>query len=103
MITRMASSTLAFVGYQDEQDGAVLEPTATSVDAYELGTATVISLEVADAKKKKVRKSAPARKKVRGRAAHRWRQRYRITPSWKIPTGYKIELIERSPIMPAAA
>ena len=45
--------TLAFVGYQDEQDGAVLELTHNwGVDAYELGTAYGhIALEVADAKK----------------------------------------------------
>ena len=43
--------TLAFVGYQDEQDGAVLELTHNwGVDAYELGTAYGhIALEVADA------------------------------------------------------
>ena len=45
--------TLAFVGYQDEQDGTVLELTHNwGVDAYELGTAYGhIALEVADAKK----------------------------------------------------
>ena len=45
--------TLAFVGYQDERDGAVLELTYNwGVDTYELGNAYGhIALEVADAAK----------------------------------------------------
>ena len=45
--------TLAFVGYQEEQDGAVLELTYNwGVDKYELGTAYGhIALEVEDAAK----------------------------------------------------
>jgi lactoylglutathione lyase len=43
--------TLAFVGYQDEQDGAVLELTHNwGVDGYELGTAFGhVAIEVDDA------------------------------------------------------
>ena len=45
--------TLAFVGYHDEADGAVLELTHNwGVDTYELGTAYGhIALEVEDARK----------------------------------------------------
>jgi len=87
--------TLAFVGYQDEDEGAVIELTYNwDVDCYEPGTAFGhIALEVDDAKK--------ACDGIRGRGGKVVREAGPMKHGTTViafvedPNGYKIELIER--------
>ncbi len=87
--------TLAFVGYQDEADGAVLELTYNwGVDQYELGTAYGhIALEVEDAC------AACDEIKKRGgkvvREAGPMKHGSTVIAFVEDPDGYKIELIQR--------
>lgn len=89
--------TLAFVGYQEEKDGAVLELTFNwGVDQYELGTGYGhIALEVDDAY------AACAEIKRRGgtvtREAGPMKHGSTVIAFVQDPDGYKIELIERHP------
>ena len=87
--------TLAFVGYQEEQDGAVLELTYNwGVDKYELGTAYGhIALEVDDAAKAcdEIRNRGG---KV-GREAGPMKHGTTVIAFVEDPDGYKVELIER--------
>lgn len=88
--------TLAFVGYEDEKDGAVLELTHNwGVDTYELGTAYGhIALEVEDA--------AATCDKVRelggkvAREAGPMKHGTTIIAFVEDPDGYKIEFIQRN-------
>ncbi|MFN3587577.1 MAG: lactoylglutathione lyase [Moraxellaceae bacterium] len=92
--------TLAFVGYQDEADGAVLELTWNwDTDRYELGTAYGhIAIEVPDAA------AACAEVSARGgrvtRPAGPMKHGTTVIAFVEDPDGYKIEFIERRP--PAA-
>lgn len=87
--------TLAFIGYQDEADGAVLELTYNwGVSSYELGNAYGhIAIEVADAYK--------ACETVRERGGKVIREAGARTGSATVlafiedPDGYKIEFIQR--------
>jgi lactoylglutathione lyase len=87
--------TLAFVGYGDESDGAVLELTYNyGVDRYELGTAYGhVAIEVDDAKR--------ACDAVRARGGTVTRDAGPVKGGTTViafvqdPDGYKIELIER--------
>jgi len=87
--------TLAFVGYGDESDGAVLELTYNyGVDRYELGTAYGhVAIEVDDAKR--------ACDEVRARGGTVTRDAGPVKGGTTViafvqdPDGYKIELIER--------
>jgi len=87
--------TLAFVGYQDEDEGAVIELTHNwGVDRYEPGTAFGhIALEVDDAKK--------ACDDIRARGGRIVREAGPMKHGTTViafvedPDGYKIELIER--------
>jgi len=89
--------TLAFVGYGDEAQHAVLELTYNyGVDRYELGTAYGhIAIEVADAKR--------ACDEVRARGGTVTRDAGPVKGGTTViafvqdPDGYKIELIERKP------
>lgn len=87
--------TLAFVGYQDEVEGAVIELTHNwGVDGYELGTAYGhIALEVPDAQ------AACAAIKARGgkvvREAGPMKHGTTVIAFVEDPDGYKIELIQR--------
>ncbi|MDD3353967.1 lactoylglutathione lyase [Zoogloea sp.] len=87
--------TLAFVGYQDEAEGAVIELTHNwGVDGYELGTAYGhIALEVPDAQ------AACAAIKARGgkvvREAGPMKHGTTVIAFVEDPDGYKIELIQR--------
>ncbi len=89
--------TLAFVGYQDEAEGAVLELTWNwDTDRYELGTAYGhIAIEVADAA------AACARVEARGgrvtRPAGPMKHGSTVIAFIEDPDGYKIEFIERRP------
>lgn len=87
--------TLAFVGYQDESDGAVIELTHNwGVDQYELGNAYGhIALEVADAKKACDDIRARGGKVVR--EAGPMKHGTTVIAFVEDPDGYKIELIER--------
>lgn len=88
--------TLAFIGYQDESEGAVIELTHNwGVDQYELGNAYGhIALEVPDAKRacdeirqrggKVVREAGPMKHGTT------------VIAFVEDPDGYKVELIERS-------
>lgn len=86
--------TLAFVGYQDESAGAVLELTHNwGVDAYELGTAYGhIALEVPDAY------AACEAIKARGgkvvREAGPMKHGSTVIAFVEDPDGYKVELVE---------
>lgn len=86
--------TLAFVGYQDESEGAVLELTHNwGVASYELGTAYGhIALEVPDAY------AACAAIKARGgkvvREAGPMRHGTTVIAFVEDPDGYKVELIQ---------
>ena len=88
--------TLAFVGYQEEADGAVLELTHNwGVDAYEIGTGYGhIALAVDDAY------AACEQIKARGgkvtREAGPMKGGTRVIAFVEDPDGYKIELIQRS-------
>ena len=87
--------TLAFVGYQDEADGAVLELTHNwGVDTYELGTAYGhIALEVEDARKACDDIRARGGKVVR--EAGPMKHGTTVIAFVEDPDGYKVELIER--------
>jgi lactoylglutathione lyase len=87
--------TLAFVGYGDESQGAVLELTYNyGVDRYEIGTAYGhVAIEVADAK--------AACDAVRAKGGNVTREAGPVKGGSTViafvqdPDGYKIELIER--------
>ncbi|WP_028009154.1 lactoylglutathione lyase [Solimonas flava] len=87
--------TLAFVGYQDEADGAVIELTYNwGVDRYELGSAFGhIALEVDDA--------AQACERVRQRGGKVTREAGPMKHGKTViafvedPDGYKIEFIQK--------
>ena len=87
--------TLAFVGYQDEADGAVLELTHNwDTSSYDLGTGYGhIALEVEDAYK------ACEEIKARGgkvtREAGPMKHGQTVIAFVEDPDGYKIELIQR--------
>jgi len=87
--------TLAFVGYQDEREGAVLELTHNwDTDAYDLGTGYGhIAIEVEDAT------AACDRIRARGgkivREAGPMRHGTTVIAFVEDPDGYKIELIQR--------
>ncbi len=87
--------TLAFVGYQPESEGAVIELTYNwGVDSYELGTAYGhIALEVPDAY------AACEQIKRRGgvvtREAGPMKHGTTVIAFVQDPDGYKIELIQR--------
>lgn len=89
--------TLAFVGYQDEREGAVLELTHNwDIDQYELGTGYGhIAIEVDDAA------AACASVRQRGgtvvRAAGPMAHGTTVIAFVTDPDGYKIEFIQRSP------
>lgn len=94
--------TLAFVGYQDETEGAVLELTYNwGVDKYDIGTGYGhIALEVDDAY------TACAEIKRRGglvtREAGPMRHGSTVIAFVADPDGYKIELIQKKrPARPA--
>lgn len=88
--------TLAFVGYQDEADGAVIELTHNwGVDRYEPGTAYGhIALAVPDA--------AAACAEIRARGGKVTREAGPMKGGTTViafvedPDGYKVELIERA-------
>ncbi|MCK6374036.1 MAG: lactoylglutathione lyase [Zoogloea sp.] len=86
--------TLAFVGYQDESEGAVLELTHNwGVESYELGTAYGhIALEVPDAY------AACAAIRARGgkvvREAGPMKHGTTVIAFVEDPDGYKVELIQ---------
>lgn len=88
--------TLAFVGYQDEADGAVLELTHNwDTEAYELGNGYGhVALAVPDA--------AKACEEVRGRGGKVVREAGPMKHGTTViafvedPDGYKVELIERA-------
>ena len=87
--------TLAFVGYEDEKDGAVLELTYNwGVDKYEIGTAYGhVAIEVPDAY------AACEEIKRRGgnvvRAAGPMKGGSTVLAFVQDPDGYKVELIQR--------
>ncbi|NLY27136.1 MAG: lactoylglutathione lyase [Alcaligenaceae bacterium] len=88
--------TLAFVGYQDEEDGAVIELTHNwDTEAYDLGNGYGhIALEVEDAY------AACERIKSKGgkvtREAGPMKHGTTVIAFVEDPDGYKIELIQRS-------
>ena len=86
--------TLAFVGYQDEAAGAVIELTYNwGVDRYEIGTAYGhIALEVPDAKKACDEIRARGGKVVR--EAGPMKHGATVIAFVEDPDGYKIELIQ---------
>jgi lactoylglutathione lyase len=89
--------SLAFVGYGDESEGAVLELTYNhGVDRYELGNAYGhIAIEVPDA--------AAACDRIRAAGGNITREAGPVKGGSTViafvedPDGYKIELIERKP------
>jgi lactoylglutathione lyase len=87
--------TLAFVGYQDETEGAVIELTYNwGVDKYELGTAFGhIALEVEDAYAacEEIRKRGGKVVREAGPMKHGTT----VIAFVEDPDGYKIELIQR--------
>lgn len=87
--------TLAFVGYQPESEGAVLELTHNwGVDSYELGTAYGhIALEVPDAYKACEEIRARGGKVVR--EAGPMKHGTTVIAFVEDPDGYKVELIQR--------
>ena len=95
--------TLAFVGYQDEADGAVLELTYNwGVDKYDIGNAYGhIAIEVEDAYK------ACEQVKQRGgkviREAGPMQHGTTILAFIEDPDGYKIEFIQRKTRSASAA
>jgi lactoylglutathione lyase len=88
--------TLAFVGYQDEAVGAVLELTYNwGVDGYELGTAYGhIALQVPDAYRACDEIRARGGKVVR--EAGPMKHGSTVIAFVEDPDGYKIELIQRT-------
>ena len=89
--------TLAFVGYQDEDEGTVLELTHNwDVDKYDLGTAYGhIALEVPDAGKACDDIRARGGKVVR--EAGPMKHGSTVIAFVEDPDGYRVELIERKP------
>jgi lactoylglutathione lyase len=87
--------TLAFVGYQDEADGAVLELTYNwGVDHYELGTAYGhVALEVDDAYR--ACEEIRSRGGVVTREAGPMKHGTTVIAFVQDPDGYKVELIQR--------
>jgi lactoylglutathione lyase len=87
--------TLAFVGYQEEQDGAVIELTYNwGVDRYEIGTAYGhIALEVEDAYAAcdEIRKRGGKVVREAGPMKHG----STVIAFVEDPDGYKVELIQR--------
>ena len=89
--------TLAFVGYQEEKDGAVIELTHNwGVDRYELGTGYGhIAIEVPDAR------AACAEVKKRGGKVTRepgpMKHGSTVIAFVEDPDGYRIEFIQRRP------
>jgi len=89
--------TLAFVGFQDERDGAVLELTSNwGVDHYEIGSGYGhVALEVEDAY------AACTEIKSRGgsvtREAAPMKHGTTVIAFVEDPDGYKIELIQKKP------
>jgi lactoylglutathione lyase len=87
--------TLAFVGYQDEADGAVLELTYNwGVDSYEPGTAYGhVALEVDDAYRacEEIRR----RGGVVTREAGPMKHGTTVIAFVQDPDGYKVELIQK--------
>ena len=89
--------TLAFVGYQDEKDGAVLELTFNwDADKYDIGTGYGhVALEVDDAY------AACTEIKRRGgtvtREAGPMKHGSTVIAFVQDPDGYKIELIQKKP------
>jgi lactoylglutathione lyase len=87
--------TLAFVGYQDEKDGAVIELTYNwGVDNYELGTAYGhIAIEVDDAYQacESVRQNGGVVSREAGPMKHGKTVIAFVTD----PDGYKIEFIQK--------
>ena len=89
--------TLAFVGYGDESQGAVLELTYNyGVERYDVGTGFGhVAIEVADAK--------AACEAVRAKGGNVTREAGPVKGGTTViafvqdPDGYKIELIERKP------
>ncbi|WP_374490596.1 lactoylglutathione lyase [Zoogloea sp.] len=86
--------TLAFVGYQDESEGAVLELTHNwGVESYELGTAYGhIALEVPDAYAACVQIKDRGGKVVR--EAGPMKHGTTVIAFVEDPDGYKVELIQ---------
>lgn len=89
--------TLAFVGYQDERDGAVLELTFNwGVDHYELGTGYGhVALEVDDAYAAcdEIRRRGGTVTREAGPMKHG----STVIAFVQDPDGYKIELIQKKP------
>ncbi len=87
--------TLAFVGYQDENDGAVLELTYNwGVDRYELGTAYGhVALEVDDAYR--ACEEIKGRGGVVTREAGPMKHGTTVIAFVQDPDGYKVELIQK--------
>lgn len=89
--------TLAFVGYQDERDGAVLELTFNwGVDHYELGTGYGhVALEVDDvyAACDEIRRRGGTVTREAGPMKHG----STVIAFVQDPDGYKIELIQKKP------
>lgn len=87
--------TLAFVGYQDESEGAVLELTHNwDTDSYDLGNAYGhIAIEVEDAYKACEDIQAKGGKVVR--PAGPMKHGTTVLAFVEDPDGYKIELIQR--------
>jgi len=87
--------TLAFVGYQDETDGAVLELTYNwGVDRYELGTAYGhVALEVDDAYR--ACEEIKGRGGVVTREAGPMKHGTTVIAFVQDPDGYKVELIQK--------
>jgi lactoylglutathione lyase len=87
--------TLAFVGYQDEADGAVLELTYNwGVDKYELGTAyghIALAVEDARAACDEIRKRGGKVVREAGPMKHG----STVIAFVEDPDGYRIELIQR--------
>ena len=88
--------TLAFLGYQDESDGAVLELTYNyGVEHYEIGTAFGhIAIAVDDARKACEAVRAKGGKVTREAAP--MKHGTTVIAFVEDPDGYKIEFIERS-------
>lgn len=89
--------TLAFVGYQDERDGAVLELTFNwGIDHYELGTGYGhVALEVDDAYAAcdEIRRRGGTVTREAGPMKHG----STVIAFVQDPDGYKIELIQKKP------
>jgi len=94
--------TLAFVGFQDEREGAVLELTHNwGVDHYEIGTGYGhVAVEVEDAY------AACAEIKRRGgsvtREAGPMKHGTTVIAFVQDPDGYKVELIQKKATMPTS-